>query len=198
MNERRQVILDNKLAITNDKVCMKYFGDFPVLYVDFSVSELICQFPSDADSHRKIMGTTFKKLQVAFRQQVTGVAENLQKQGLLAKLDNLQDFDRNLLKRVMNGSLPADEWEGALKKLTAILHAIHKRDVIVLIDEYDTPMAHGTQYGYFSEMCPSAKFGLDFSRLVEGQRVLPQYFSSSAQGGSVYIPSPIIHLNIKF
>jgi hypothetical protein len=81
------------------------------------------------------------------------VAENLQKQGLLSNRDELDELDRTFLTQVMNRTLPADEWPETLYKLTGILRTIHKRDVIVLIDEYDTPAAHASENGYFSEVC---------------------------------------------
>jgi len=81
------------------------------------------------------------------------VAEGLQKQGLLTHRDELDKVDRTFLTQVMSRTLPADEWPETLYKLTAVLRTIHNRDVIVLIDEYDTPAAHASKHGYFSEVC---------------------------------------------
>jgi len=44
--ERKDLFLKNNLAITRDPRFNQEFGTYPVLYVDFSVSELVCHFPS--------------------------------------------------------------------------------------------------------------------------------------------------------
>lgn len=152
LEERRQLFLDNDLAISRNTKHMKSFGTYPVLYVNLSVSELIYQSPIDADSRRKIRGETFEDLHVAFQKRVKAVAEDLQKQGLLSRVA-LDELDRTFLTQVMSRTLPADEWPEALSKLMTILHTIHNRDVIVLIDEYDTPAAHASEHGYFSAVC---------------------------------------------
>jgi hypothetical protein len=127
---------------------------------------------------------------------VMASAEDLQKRGLLTKLDMLEDFKCAFLTQVMNRTLPADEWQEALYKLTPIFHMIHKRD---MIGEYDTPAAHATRCGHLAQVClhqPSLVSIL--VNLVKGQRVLQQCFATSAQSGHVYIPHLIAHLKVKF
>lgn len=135
VEERR--LVNKGLAFINNEECMSKFGVFPVLYVDFSVSELICQFLADADLHRKITGVTFEDLQLASQELVTEVVKDLQEQGFLTNFDNLEDFHQRCLAPVINRTLSAAEWQRALRKLTAILSAIHKREKGYLTDEYD-------------------------------------------------------------
>ena len=46
VKERKDLFLNHNLAITHDLRFNQEFGTYPVLYVDFSVSELVCHFPS--------------------------------------------------------------------------------------------------------------------------------------------------------
>jgi hypothetical protein len=46
MKERKNLFLKNNLTITHHPSFDKEFGTYPVLYVDLSVSELVCHFPS--------------------------------------------------------------------------------------------------------------------------------------------------------
>jgi hypothetical protein len=46
VNEHKDLFRDNNLAIIHDYRFDQEFGKYPVLYVDSSVSELLCHFPS--------------------------------------------------------------------------------------------------------------------------------------------------------
>ena len=74
--------------------------------MDFSVSELICQFPSVADLQRKILSDSFENLLLAFQSLVKGVVEDLHKRGSLTNLDEVDNLDRTFLTQVMNRTLP--------------------------------------------------------------------------------------------
>ena len=153
LEERKALFLDNNLAITKNKKCMEQFGMYPVLYIDLSVGELICPFPSHTDSQRQIIATTLGDLKGEFQKLVKTVVLDLLERGLLTNLHELHETSRTFVNQVVNRELPADEWPESLSKLTDILYTLHKREVIVLIDEYDTPTAHATRYAYFDEVC---------------------------------------------
>ena len=46
------------------------------------------------------------------------------------------------------------EYENALKNLTTYLYKYYKKEVILLIDEYDTPLITAYKYGYYDEALP--------------------------------------------
>ena len=104
------------------------------------------------DSQRKnLIGTTFKSLEKKFQSLVSEIASDLQDRGLLTNLHELNKMDHTFLNEILNDE--AKIGAKALFKLTKILHTLHKREVVVLVDEYDTPTSYATQYGYFSEVC---------------------------------------------
>ena len=49
------------------------------------------------------------------------------------------------------------EYKNALKILTTYLYKYYKKEVIVLIDEYDTPLITSYKYGYYDEALPFFK-----------------------------------------
>jgi hypothetical protein len=154
LKERKDLFLNNDLAITRDPGFDQEFGIYPVLYVYLSVSELICHPPSHVDSQRKnVVGNTFKSLKNEFRVLVTAIASGLKKRGLLTHLHELDDTDHTFLNQIQNEECKAKVEAQALFRLTEILHILHKRKVIVLVDEYDTPTSYATQYGYSTEVC---------------------------------------------
>jgi hypothetical protein len=157
LKERKDLFLNNDLAITRDPCFDQEFGIYPVLYVDLSVSEFFCHPPSHPDSQRKdVIGTTFESLKQEFRMLVTEIASELESRGLLTNLHELDDTDRTFLNQILNeerkAKVEAVEAQ-ALFRLTEVLHILHRREVILLVDEYDTPTSYATQYGYSTEVC---------------------------------------------
>ena len=77
---------------------------------------------------------------------------------LISKLYNEFEF----IKKVLNESelnifdkiwLKKDdgEYTNALKNLTSFLYKYYKKEVILLIDEYDAPLINAYEYGYYDE-----------------------------------------------
>jgi hypothetical protein len=78
---------------------------------------------------------------------------DLKNRGLLTNLHELDETDQTFLNEILNEERKAKIGAQALFRLSEILHTLHKREVVVLVDEYDTPMSYATQYGYFGEVC---------------------------------------------
>lgn len=50
------------------------------------------------------------------------------------------------------------EYENALKNLTTYLYKYYKKEVILLIDEYDSPLISAYKYQYYDEASTFLKF----------------------------------------
>jgi hypothetical protein len=64
----------------------------------------------------------------------------------------LNEFQKNVFFRFCSKEIQEEELKDALLFLTECLHAYHKKRVIVLLDEYDTPITNALMKGYYKEM----------------------------------------------
>ena len=84
--------------------------------------------------------------------------------GLIAELYNEFEFIRDILNKAELEKfdkiwLKKDdgEYENALKNLTAFLYKYYKKEVILLIDEYDNPLITAYEYHYYDDALPFFK-----------------------------------------
>ena len=84
--------------------------------------------------------------------------------GLIAELYNEFEFIRDILNKAELEKfdkiwLKKDdgEYENALKNLTAFLYKYYKKEVILLIDEYDNPLITAHKYDYYDDALPFFK-----------------------------------------
>lgn len=66
--------------------------------------------------------------------------------------DSLDDDDRRYLQGVQTGSLSSVEYARALLCLTRMLYKHYRQKVIILIDEYDTPLQQGCACGFYDDV----------------------------------------------
>ena len=78
---------------------------------------------------------------------------NLYKQHLyLLDSNEISIYDKESMKRILNGNATVTELKGSLLLLTGMLQVYYGKPVILLIDEYDVPLDKAFQYGYYDEM----------------------------------------------
>ncbi|MFD0960513.1 AAA family ATPase [Paenibacillus chungangensis] len=64
----------------------------------------------------------------------------------------LEDSEREYFANIRNKKASNAELQLSLKKLTDYLERYYQKKVIVLIDEYDTPIISGYSHGYFEQV----------------------------------------------
>jgi hypothetical protein len=101
---------------------------------------------------KNVIGDTYKSFKKEFRMLVAAIISDLKRRGLLSNLHELDETHRTFINEILREGNKASVEAQALFQLTEILHTLHKREVILLIDEYDTPTAYASQYGYFSKV----------------------------------------------
>jgi len=193
-NELEKLFAENHLHITRTPEYNE-FGQYPVLYVDLKVNESIHRLLCDADRKRKdVTGTTMKAMLDGFKTQIADLTGELIEGGLLpepdshAKVNKLSNMSQTYLKQIMGLNLPDAELSAVGLRLTRLLHTVNEKKVIILIDEYDTPMSSALQNSCLEGVCsPQIKQGPDFTLYFTGQRLLPPFFLNATQGRCIYV-----------
>jgi len=94
------------------------------------------------------------KLLEKYKLQVIDIATQLEDLGVFRGRHKLPKNQEVFLNKLLTGTLADSWWPASLFKLTQVLHTLHKKGVVVLVDEYDTPISHATQCDYLPEVCP--------------------------------------------
>jgi ABC-type uncharacterized transport system permease subunit len=92
-----------------------------------------------------------------FKNHVSLIAQQLETSGKFNSRGELGNSEQMFLNNVLQKTLDDSEWPVALFRLTTLLNTLSKRLVVVLIDEYDTPISYAVQHGYLDEVCKSPR-----------------------------------------
>lgn len=149
-----------KLAIAGYPKFDDEFGKYPVLYVDFSVCDhwqvfIVCSMLM-LGAAQNVVGSTMKELLSKFKIEITDMVLQLEDAGLFQNREKLTPNLRKFLEEIIAEKLPNPKWPAALSKMTEVLHLLHERQVIVLMDEYDSPISYAAQHQYYTKVCPSS------------------------------------------
>ena len=126
--------LFNGLYISqNAELCEKYMGKYPVIAISLK--------GVDADSYTK-----------AKAQIIKIINREARRHRLLLKSEKLDSFDKELLTQLLSRNMEEDTITSSLQELTELLEAHFSKKVVVLIDEYDVPLAKAYENGYYDEM----------------------------------------------
>ena len=128
---------DTKIFEDKD-FCSKYMGKFPVIFITL----------------KSVSGSDFLK---AYRQFGSTIYKMLCQFNYLAESTKLNEEDVNDFKRLKNEVYLCDvenqnDVKNSLERLCYWLSIHHGTKPILLIDEYDVPIAKATHNGYYKEM----------------------------------------------
>ena len=66
--------------------------------------------------------------------------------------DRLNAVEKDYLQKMQAGSLSEVEYTRALLNLSRMLEKLHQAKVVILIDEYDTPIQQGHSHGFYDQV----------------------------------------------
>ena len=69
----------------------------------------------------------------------------------------ISGYHKEIMDRILRKTAPAEEIKASLLLLTKLMQAHYKKPVILLIDEYDVPIAKASAKGYYAEMLDVVK-----------------------------------------
>ena len=117
----------------NVKLCEEYQGKYPVVSI----------------SLKGINGTTYEEARGFL---VKTINEEVRRLSFLSESPKLDETDQELLKQLKTKEMSNDSLVYSIRELTELLEKHYDKKVIVLIDEYDVPLAKANENGYYDEM----------------------------------------------
>ena len=107
------------------------------------------QYPTAFVSFRQVDGLDF----TGAYDMLTWVISELYKSHLyLLDSDKIDNTDKDIAKKLARGNASLKDTKGSLMLLTRMMQQHYGKPVILLIDEYDVPVAKANNNGYYNEM----------------------------------------------
>ena len=126
-------LFDGLKISKNTEICEQYMGKYPVISISLK--------GIDADSYEK-----------ARAQLIKTINREARRFQFLLESDKLSRVDKALFSELLTRNMEEDTITSSLQELTELLEVHYEQQVVVLIDEYDVPMAKAHENGYYDEI----------------------------------------------
>ncbi len=138
IREDSKALFDGLYISRNKEICDAWMNKFPTIFISF----------------KDIDGLDFESAFDALK----GLVFNLcYKYEFLLSSDRVSESLKEKFTSTYRGKPTKTEIKGSLSLLMDMLYAHYGRNVILLIDEYDVPMAKASENGYYREMLDMMK-----------------------------------------
>ena len=122
------------LQIASDtEICRQWMNQWPVIYLTL----------------KDVEGSCFRD---AFDMVCFTVSSLCEEHRYLLESGRVSETDKRRFRLLLEQGAGKTEIRTALFVLTRMMRAHYGKDVILLIDEYDVPLAKGSDYGYYDEI----------------------------------------------
>ena len=117
----------------NRELCETYMGKFPVICIS-------------------LKGVNAGRFEEARSQLIKVVNREARRLQFLSESKQLTSEDRRLFKTLLDKDMDSGTLASGLQELSELLSRHYGRKVLILIDEYDVPLAKANEQGYYDEM----------------------------------------------
>ncbi len=125
-------------VMRNKELCRKWMNQYPTLFLSF----------------RSVDGLNFSG---AYAQLASVIAELYKKHIYLTESERIQPLDKEQFHRTAAEKADLKGIKNSLMKLTQLMELHYQKSVILIIDEYDVPLAKASEKGYYREMQDAIK-----------------------------------------
>jgi len=117
----------------NQTLCAEWMNQYPTIFLSF----------------KDISGISFEN---AFNLLKFVIAQLFDNYKFLLDDPSIPTAQKEIFQRLQRQSASLTDIQGALLILTKMLHSYYKKPVIILLDEYDVPVAKASSNGYYDDM----------------------------------------------
>ena len=122
------------LEVSKDQaLCEQWRNQWPVLFVSF----------------RRVDGLDFQSAYGMLEETISDLCEEHR---YLLDSSQISDLEKSVMERLIWKKATDQELKGSLLRLTRMMQAHYGKPIILLIDEYDVPLAKASANGYYKEM----------------------------------------------
>ena len=126
-------IFDDLEISKNQEFCDKWMNQWPTVFVSF----------------RQVDSLDFAG---AYGMLALVISDLYKEHLYLLDSDKITDYDKEIVKQLIRRNASITDTKGSLMLLTRLLQQYYGKPVILLIDEYDVPVAKANAHGYYDEM----------------------------------------------
>ena len=128
-----KALFDGLKIAEETKLCEAYMGRFPVVSISLKGIE-----EKDYETARNLM--------------VKVINEEARRLQFLLESSKLTSKDKELFAGLLEKEMDNETLVFSLRELSELLHKHYGKKVIILIDEYDVPLAKASEHGYYDQM----------------------------------------------
>ena len=126
-------LFDDLYISGNVKLCEDYLGKYPVISIS-------------------LKGVEANSYQLAKAQLIRIINHEARRFEFLLENNSLSDVYKTLFLELLDKNMDEATLANSLLELTELLKIYYRKEVIILIDEYDVPLARAYENGYYDEM----------------------------------------------
>lgn len=117
----------------NEELCRSYMNQYPTVFITF----------------KEVEGRNFELAFKKLKKKIYTLCKNYT---FLLNSDKIDEEDKKLFSELNEGVTDEAGIQDSLNVLVRLLYIYYRKPVILLLDEYDVPLAKASENGYYREM----------------------------------------------